>query len=122
MKLSHLLSLILALLIGIGLGYFIAYQRTQTTAQAQGAQELKIAVQTLKQLPADESPQFREYLKGRIYSLLAQDIRPDWVSEPLDFGPLDRKYLGSIRVTKGSESDEELYRLALRNVETTPKP
>lgn len=122
MKLSHLLSLILALLIGIGLGYFIAYQRTQTTAQAQSAQELKMAVQTLELLPAGESPQLREYLKGRIYSLLAQGIRPEWVSKPLDFGPIDRTHLGSIRVTKGPESDEELYRLALRYVTPAPKP
>ena len=90
--------------------------------QHPGAEELKLAVWNLENSNQDVSPQLREYLKGRIYSLVAYGIRDGWVDGRVDYGRIDRKVLGEISVVKGGESDDELYEAAMKNAGKTPSP
>jgi hypothetical protein len=107
-------------LVGLLAGLGIARQ-FDNVDQHPGAEELKLSVHNLKNLDKESSPQLREYLKGRIYALVAGGIRKEWVDGDVDFGPLDRKTLGTLVVVKGPESDEELYRMAMSSTEARAK-
>lgn len=90
--------------------------------QHPGAEELKLAVWNLEHSKQDVSPQLREYLKGRIYTLVAYGIRDGWVDGRIDYGRIDRKALGEISVVKGGESDDELYEAAMKIAGKIPSP
>ena len=81
--------------------------------QHPGAEELNLTVFNLEKHSTYMTPQLREYLKGRAYTLLNVRIRGGWVDGRVDYGPIDRNVLGPISVVKGPESDEDLYRLAM---------
>jgi len=78
-----------------------------------GEQELKLVVHNLRNLDAQDSPQLREYLKGRVYALVTYGNRSAWVDDKIDYGPIDRKLLRNLSVVKGPDSDEDLYRMAM---------
>jgi len=81
--------------------------------QRPGAEELKFAVLNLEQHSSEMSPQLREYLKARAYTLLIGGIRSEWVDGRVDYGPVDSKVLGPIIAVKGPESNDDIYRLAM---------
>lgn len=81
--------------------------------QHPGAEELKLAIFNLEKHSTEMSPQLREYLKGRAYTLVIGGIRSEWIDGRVDYGPIERKVLGPVSVVKGPESDEDLYRLAM---------
>lgn len=97
---------------------FLAFQAGKRVEgqnkQHPGAEELKLTAANLERNSLDMSPQLREYLKARSYTLLAGGIRKGWVDGyRVDYGPIDRKVLGDLIIVKGPESDEDLYRLAM---------
>lgn len=78
-----------------------------------GVEELRLSVHNLKNLSAQDSPQLREYFKGRVYALVSEGNRREWVDDKIDYGPIDRKLLWNLSVVKGPDSDEDLYRMAM---------
>jgi len=106
------------------IGYLIAVVTDPVLRHKQnpGADELKLAVLNLKHKDQDVSPQLREYLKGRIYTLVAYGIKDEWVDGRIDYGRIDRKVLGNVSVVKGGESDDELYEVAMKIAGKTPSP
>jgi len=95
------------------LAFCVGNRLGSETRQHPGAEELKLAASNLEKYSDEMSPQLREYLKGRAYTLIAGGIRSGWVNDNVDYGPIDRSVLGSISVVKGPESDEDLYRFAM---------
>jgi hypothetical protein len=106
------------------IGYLIAVVTDPVLRHKQhpGAEELKLAVLNLQHKDQDVSPQLREYLKGRIYTLLAYGIKDEWVDGRIDYGRIDRRILGDISVVKGGENDDELYEAAMKIAGKTPSP
>ena len=104
------------LLVGMPLGAALIVRLGPNTGYY-GSQELKLTVHNLRDFDESGSPQLREYLKGRVYDLVAAGVSSKWVNDEIDFGPVDRKILGSAAVVKGAESDDELYRMALEKAE-----
>jgi len=100
------------LLVGVPLGAALIV-RIGPNTEYHGSRELKLTVHNLRYFDEKASPQLREYLKGRVYDLVAGGVRSQWVNDEIDFGPIDRSTLGSVAVVKGAESDQELYQLAL---------
>ena len=86
-----------------------------------GAEELKLSVHNLRNLDAQDSPQLREYFKGRVYALVSAGNRPQWVDDKIDYGPIDRKLLRGLSVVKGPDSDEDLYRNAMASAQGRAK-
>lgn len=80
---------------------------------------MKITIHNLEH-SSGMSPQLKEYLKGRAYTLLIGGIRNDWVNNRVDYGPIDRKILGPVSIVKGPDSDEDLYRLAMETAGIKP--
>jgi hypothetical protein len=92
--------LFVGILIGLGVGFVLGWRQRQFDL---ALQENKVAAVNLKFNSANLCPQFREYLKARIYcnvynyypSNRGYLLQKDW-----DFGAVDRQVLGSIGVWK----------------------
>lgn len=97
----------------VALALYCGTQLENEVKQHPGAEELKLSILNLERATPDMSPQLREYLKARSYTLLAQGIRSEWVDRQVDYGPIDREVLGSVNVVKGPGSDLDLYCLAM---------
>jgi hypothetical protein len=95
------------------LAFYIGNRLGSEAKQHPAAEELKLTAHNLERASDGMSPQLREYLKGRAYSLLIGGVRSDWVNDKIDYGPIDRSVLGAVSVVKGPESDQDLYRLAM---------
>jgi len=99
-------------IVGCIVGFMVATKLAKHDNQP-GSSELKLSVHNLKNLDDQDSPQLREYLKGRIYTLVSEGNRSEWVNDKIDYGPIDRKVLRDLVVVKGPDSDEDLYRMAM---------
>ena len=97
----------------LALAFYCGAKIGDEVKQHPGAEELKLTVHNLEAHSSEMSPQLREYLKARSYTLLIGGIRSGWVNDRVDYGPIDRKILGPVAVVKGAESDDDLYRLAM---------
>jgi hypothetical protein len=95
-----LLLLIVGFIIGMGAGFVMGWRHRQFDL---ALQENKIAVMNLKLNGTNLCPEFREFLKARIYcnvynyypSERGYLLQKDW-----DFGPVDRRTLGTISAWK----------------------
>lgn len=104
----------------VALAFYCGTQLRDEVGQHPGAEELKLTIGNLERASPEMSPQLREYLKARSYTLLIGGIRSEWVDSKVDYGPIDREILGSVNVVKGPESDEDLYRLAMEKAGIIP--
>jgi len=102
------------------LAFYIGHNIGSEAKQTPGAYELRITGHNLERHSDEISPQLRDYLKGRFYTLLAGGIRSEWVNDKVDYGPIDSKDLGPIMVVKGPESNERLYELAMKAARVEP--
>jgi hypothetical protein len=94
---------LLAFIIGMGSGFVMGWRYRQFDL---ALQENKIAAANLKFRAANLSPEFREYLKARIYCNVYNYYPGDQgylVQKDWDFGPVDKGVLGSINVWKDPE-------------------
>lgn len=100
------------MIVGCVIGAVVATKLAKHDYQP-GEQELKLSVHNLKNLGAQDSPQLREYFKGRIYALVSEGNRSGWVNDKIDYGSIDRKVLRDLVVVKGPDSDVDLYHSAI---------
>jgi hypothetical protein len=102
----------------VAIAFYVGLRFGDEANQHPGAEELKLTAFNLEKHSSDITPQLREYLKGRLYTLLISGIRDDWVDGRVDYGPIDSNVLRRISVVKGPESYADLYRLAMEAART----
>ncbi|MDB6071495.1 MAG: hypothetical protein JWL81_2666 [Verrucomicrobiales bacterium] len=103
-------------------GIFLGFRQGKFAA---GLEENKIALNCLKQKEISISPEFREFLKGRIYCNLASNfpndagylLRRDW-----DFGPVDKDILKRSLYAKGPNDSADSFDAATEDLSTAEKP
>ena len=110
---------------------FVSFVAGFAVGHKQGAfqaalQENKIAVGCLKWKPdLNLSPEFREYLKGRIYYNIATRYPNDrgyLFSSDWDFGPVDLDVLPSRIYAKDPYVDSESFTDATKHLSNATKP
>ncbi len=103
---------VVSLSVWVGWSASERYGKKEREFQRSHVEELKVAARALRQPEENLVPQTREYLKARIYSLLARGVRADWTGDDLDFGPVDQSALQGIDPIKGSATLDEVYQFA----------
>lgn len=105
------LPIFVALACGVAAGWILCWTTIKRNQPYQPIEEAKICYVNLEQDPRSLSPQLREYLKARLYSVSANYINEGWLDGY--FGPVDDSVLASAHAIKNASETREVYEAAI---------